>query len=154
MNMRKPSYSDSHECKAEGRPAIILTMSDRDKLLALVRKAPASARAGIAEFLREEVERAEIPTGDVAPTSVVRMGSDVKFVDHDDGRIHRAKLVFPEEADGTRCISILSSVGSALIGLGPGQSIRWTELGRERSLSVLEVYADEGVGPTSQRRRG
>jgi hypothetical protein len=26
-----------------------------------------------------------------------------------------------------------------LIGLGPGQSIRWTERGRLRSLAVLEV---------------
>ena len=52
------------------------------------------------------------------------------------------ELVFPEEARCNHCISVLSPVGSALIGLGPGQSIRWTEQGRERSLAVLEVRAN------------
>ena len=69
------------------------------------------------------------------------MGSEVKYIDHADERIRRGTLVFPEEAQGNRCISILSSVGSALVGLGPGQSIHWTDHGRERSVSVLEVCA-------------
>jgi transcription elongation GreA/GreB family factor len=69
-----------------------------------------------ARFLREEIERADIAPDNVAATSDVRMGSEVKFSDHGEGRIHRAKLVFPEEARDSRCIS--------LIGLGPGQSIR------------------------------
>jgi regulator of nucleoside diphosphate kinase len=129
--------------KAEQRPPIVLTPVDRDKLLALIHDLPASAQPRTAEFLREEIERADVAKADVSPSSVVRMGSNVEFIDHEDGRIHRAKLVFPDEARGTRLVSILSSVGSALIGLGPGQSIRWTEPGGERSVTVLEVYGDE-----------
>ena len=140
MNTRHGYARDKDERKAEQRPPIVLTTADRDKLLALIRELPVSAHGRSAEFLREEVESADVATGDVSPTSVVRIGSDVKFIDHDDGRIHRAKLVFPEEAYGTRSISVLSSVGSALIGLGPGQSIRWTEPGGERSLTILEVW--------------
>ena len=133
MNGRQGYACDQDERKVKPRPPIVLTMTDRDRLLALVRELPASARSGAVEFLREEVERADVATDDVSPTSVVRMGSEVKFIDHDDGRIHRIKLVFPEEACGTQSLSVLSSAGSALIGLGPGQSICWTEPGRERS---------------------
>jgi regulator of nucleoside diphosphate kinase len=80
------------------------------------------------------------------------MGSDVKFIDHEGQRIHRARLVFPEEAHEPRFISVLSPVGSALIGLGPGQSIRWTEPGGERSLTVLEVSGDACISSPHRRR--
>ena len=152
--MTTQSRSSNDRDDTEQRPPIVLITADRDKLFALIQRGADIHAPRIVEFLREEVERADIATGDVASTSVVRMGSDVKFIDHDDGRIHRAKLVFPEEALGTRCVSVLSSVGSALIGLGPGQSIRWTELGRERSLSVLEVYADECESPVTAKEAG
>lgn len=125
------------------RPPIVLTALDRERLLALLDDALTTMDLETACFLREEVERADIAPVDVAPNSVVRMGCNVKFVDHANARIRRAKLVFPEEAQSNRCISILSPTGSALIGLGPGQSIRWTEQGRERSLAVLEVPPNE-----------
>lgn len=141
--MRHAYVCDKDKTKVELRSPIVLTRTDRDKLLALIRELPVSVCARTAEFLREEVNRADVVTDDVSPTSVVQMGSEVKFIDHGDGRMHRVKLVFPRNARGTRSISILSSVGSALIGLGPGQSIRWTEPDGERSLTVLEVLYDE-----------
>jgi regulator of nucleoside diphosphate kinase len=33
----------------------------------------------------------------------------------------------------------LTPIGSALLGLGPGQSINWTDAGITRRLTVLEV---------------
>ena len=135
------------------RPPIVLTMADHEKLHALIRQAPKLPDADTTEFLREEVERADIAPGEVAPTSVVRMGSMVQFIDHDDGWIRRAKLVFPEEVHDAGCISILSPIGTALIGLGPGQSMRWTELGHERRLSVLAVQVGENASPAAQGKR-
>ncbi|WGR96207.1 GreA/GreB family elongation factor [Bradyrhizobium sp. ISRA435] len=76
--------------------------------------------------------------------SVVRLGSKVKFVEHANTLARPARLVVPEQAGGRQCISVLTSVGSALIGLGPGQSFRWTEHGWERSLTVLDVGASRG----------
>jgi regulator of nucleoside diphosphate kinase len=121
------------------RPPIVLTALDRDKLLALLNDASMTSDTASVRFLREEIARADIAPRDVAPNSVVRMGCEVKFVDHSDAHIRRAQLVFPEEAQNNRDISILSPVGTALIGLGVGQSIRWIEGGQERSLAVLEV---------------
>jgi hypothetical protein len=60
-----------------------------------------------------------------------------------------ARLVLPEEANSNHCISVLSSIGTVLIGLGPGQSIRWAEQGQERSLAVLEVRAADHQQPNS-----
>jgi regulator of nucleoside diphosphate kinase len=117
----------------------VLTSLDREKLLALLRDAPITTDMKTARFLREEIERAEIAPHDLAPNSVVRMGCQVTFVDHADARIRRAQLVFPEEALSSQCISVLTPIGSALIGLGLGQLIRWTETGEERCLAILEI---------------
>ena len=127
------------ENDAQHRPPIVLTALDRDKLLALLDDAPITMNMATARFLREEIERADIAPHDVAPNSVVRMGCEVKFVDHADARIRRAQLVFPEEALSIQYISVLTPIGSALIGLGLGQSIRWMENGEERSIAILEV---------------
>jgi regulator of nucleoside diphosphate kinase len=133
----------------EQRPPIVLTASDRERLFVLIGAVPTTVDREAACFLREEIERADVAPDAIAPNSVVRIGCDVKFVDHADARIQRAQLVFPEEALRPHCISVLSPIGSALIGLGPGQSIRWTEQGRERSLAVLEVRGRSGTGHES-----
>ena len=136
---KETAMSDFERTRVEQRPPIVLTASDRERLFALLGAASATVNTEIACFLREEIERADVAPDDVAPNSVVRLGCDVKFVDHADSRLRQAQLVIPEEAQRSHCISVLSPIGSALIGLGPGQSIRWTEQGRERSLAVLEV---------------
>jgi regulator of nucleoside diphosphate kinase len=136
--------SDFEHICVERRPSILLTASDRERLFELLRTAPAAVNTEIAYFLREEIERADVAPDDIAPNSIVMLGCDVKFVDHADALIQQAELVFPEEAQRGYYISVLSPIGSALIGLGPGQSICWTEQGRERSVAVLEVSASKG----------
>jgi regulator of nucleoside diphosphate kinase len=126
---------------AEDRPPIVLTASDYDKLTALLRDASTAIDPRVARFLGEEIARADVAPNDVAPNSVVRMGCEVKFTNHVAGHILHARLVFPEEAWRNQCVSILSPTGTALIGLGPGQSIRWTEQGRSQRITVLEVRA-------------
>lgn len=89
----------------------------------------------IARLLREEIERADIVPEGLALTSVVRLGSEVTFVDHAHSISRDARLVLPEQAGGGHRLSILTSVGSALIGFGPGQSFHWSEHGREERCS-------------------
>lgn len=137
--------SDAERSHSDERSPILLTALDRNRLLALLRRAVTTIDPAIARFLREEIARADIAPDDVAPSSLVRMGCEVKFIDHAAARIRRAVLVFPDDARNSHCVSVLSSTGSALIGLGPGQSIRWTDQDRERSLTVLEVRARAGT---------
>jgi regulator of nucleoside diphosphate kinase len=134
----------------EQRPSIVLTAMDRQALSALLGDPLRTTDVAAACFLREEIERADIASDNVAPNSVVRVGCYVTFVDHADARIQRVQIVFPEEAQCHDRISVLSRIGSALIGLGPGQSIRWTEHGKERSVAVLEVRTS---GPGSHDSR-
>ena len=67
------------------------------------------------------------------------MGSEVKFVDHRSPKVQRCKLAYPDETNDSHSISVLTAIGSALLGLGPGQSINWTDAGIVQRLTVLEV---------------
>ena len=93
--------SDIERSRPEQRPPIVLTALDHEKLFALLGDA----------LMSRQIRSSEL-------------GCDVKFVDHADARVRRARLVLPEQAQCNHCISVLSPIGSVLIGLGPGQSIR------------------------------
>ena len=57
------------------------------------------------------------------------------------GKVQTVTLVYPEEADISQGkISILTPIGTALIGLHAGHSITWeTRSGELRRLTVLQV---------------
>ena len=118
------------------RPPIVLTGADRARLAALADAAMQDS-PDVARFLHEELARADI-VPDGAAGSVI-MGSDVKFIDHRSPRVRRCKLAYPDETNDSHSISVLTPIGSALLGLGPGQSINWTDAGVEHRLTVLEV---------------
>ena len=118
------------------RPPIVLTGADRARIAALA-DAATQDNPDVARFLHEELARADIvPEG---AAGAVIMGSEVKFVDHRSPRVRRCKLAYPDETNDSHSISVLTSIGSALLGLGPGQSIHWTDAGIEQRLTVLEV---------------
>lgn len=132
--------SASHPDVFVHRPPIVLTTVDYNRLHALLSIASEmEIEPDVARFLREELDRAAIVHDEVATTSLVTMGSEVKFIDHDSVSIRRIKLVYPDDLSNSSGISVLTPIGSALIGLGPGQSITWNECGNERKLTVLEV---------------
>jgi regulator of nucleoside diphosphate kinase len=125
------------------RPAIVMTNSDRDRLLVLLRTAGTDMEPGVARFLREELERAEFVSGEISPTAMVSIGSTVKFIDHAAMNIRQIKLVLPDEANDVDLISVTVALGSALIGLGPGQTISWHEGQTERQITVLATVLPE-----------
>jgi XFP C-terminal domain len=65
--------------------------------------------------------------------------STVKFIDHKATNIKKVKLVLPYEANGIDLISVTGALGSALIGLGPGQTITWYEDQTEQRTTILET---------------
>jgi len=119
------------------RPPIVLTNSDRDSLLVLLRAAVTDMEPAVARFLSEEVERADIVSGEISPTAVVSLGSTVKFIDRAAMKIRQVKLVLPDEENDVDHISVTEALGSALVGLGPGQTITWHEGQTERQITVL-----------------
>lgn len=116
---------------------IIVAESDYQRLSALIDAAQSTA----AEALDGELSRAEIVADPLLPPDTVAMGSTVTFRDRDSGEETTVTLVYPREADVDRMrISVLSPVGSALIGLGIGGAIDWpVPGGRQRRLEVIAV---------------
>lgn len=122
------------------KPRITLLAEDYDRLSTLAHAAR-NRMPGLAAELAEEIGRAHVLPEGRQPEHIVCMGSEVKFRDDTTGKIQTVMLVYPEEADiSQRKVSVLTPVGTALIGLRTGQSITWkTPSGEVRQLTVLEV---------------
>ena len=69
------------------------------------------------------------------------MGCEVEFRDDTTGKVQTVMLVYPEDADISKGkISVLTPIGTALVGVRVGQSITWeTRTGELRRLTVLQV---------------
>lgn len=122
-----------------GKPEIVVSDIDYRRLSGLA-AGTASRFPDVAEELQSEMDRAAVVSAGAMPADVVQMGSTVEFRS-DAGHHRHVTLVFPAEADiSANRISILTPIGTALIGLSTGQSITWkTRDGREHRLTVERV---------------
>lgn len=105
------------------KPNIIVTTADIERLEALIQSLPPMAKTP--EELLDELQRAEIVESHEIPRNVVTMGSIVRFTISPGNEEFCRKLVYPREVVDSSTISVLSPVGSALLGLSVGSSIEW-----------------------------
>lgn len=122
------------------KPTLHISESDYD-LIAEYAMGIRKKSATMSDQLMEEIDRAVVhPDGEV-PSNVVKLGSEVEFLDETTSITRRVTLVMPADAkveDG--CVSILTPMGAGLIGLRAGQIIDWPGRdGRARSIKVLDV---------------
>lgn len=122
------------------KPRITLSTEDYDRLSALAHAAR-NRIPDLAAELEEEIARAHVLAKGRHPEHIVYMNSEVEFRDDSTGKIQTVTLVYPDEADiSQRKVSVLTPVGTALIGLRTGHSITWeTPSGEVRQLTVLAV---------------
>jgi regulator of nucleoside diphosphate kinase len=122
------------------KPRITLTAQDHDKLSILARAAE-HTMPDVAAILTEELDRAHVLARGRHPEHIVCMGCEVEFRDDTTGKVQTVTLVYPDEADISKGrISVLTPIGTALIGLRAGHSITWeTRTGDLRRLTVLQV---------------
>ena len=122
------------------RPRITLTAQDHEKLSGLARAA-AHTMPDMAAVLTEELDRAHVLAKGRHPEHIVCMGCEVEFRDDTTGKVQTVTLVYPEDADISKGrISVLTPIGTALIGLRAGHPITWeTRTGDLRTLTVLQV---------------
>ena len=126
-------------------PPLTIARSDHQQLARLA-VAGSGHSADAADDLLYELDRAQILDDPAVPRDVVRMGSRLRFRTGRDER--QVTLVWPAEADiANRRISVLTPVGTALLGLRAGQSITFrTRDGRPQMLTVLSVLPPESDG--------
>src|SRR5690606_3508521 len=117
--------TDMREQKITTRkPAILIGDIDHQRMEGLA-SAAANRAADITEELLSELDRAKVKPQKAVPDTVVQMGSTVAFRSGDDEE-RRVTLVYPAQADiETGRVSVLTPIGTALIGLSEGQSIAW-----------------------------
>ena len=132
--------------KTRRKPNIRISQSDYARLSALA-STMAARNEDASDELLAELDRARVVADGWVSAGTVRMGSTVTFKP-DTGDRKTVTLVYPSDADISEGkVSILTPIGTALIGLSAGQSILWTARdGRRHELLVLDVsqLAPEG----------
>lgn len=114
-----------------------LTRLDHVRLTRLL----AQATGSVADGLRELLDASEpVEATAIAPT-VVTMNTRVLLEDSTGGDPARLTLCYPADADPARgCVSVLSPVGRALLGVRLGELARWQAPdGRQHAARVLGV---------------
>jgi regulator of nucleoside diphosphate kinase len=137
-----------HHPPTNALPRIVISETEERRLTTLATAAELTLRSqDVARSLLAEMERADVVPDRIMPANVVRMNSWVEF-EIDDRDRRRVQVVFPGDANiDEDKISILTPIGTALIGLSTGQimMLRGHD-GRPHNLRVLSV-----AEPTTSR---
>ncbi|ASZ12439.1 nucleoside diphosphate kinase regulator [Chitinophaga pendula] len=92
------------------------------------------------EPLKAELERAVIRKKERMPADVVKLHSKVEFRDERSGRVRQVELVLPGQANiQSGKMSILSPIGTALLGYREGDVVLWEVPAGKTSLQILKV---------------
>jgi regulator of nucleoside diphosphate kinase len=145
LPMRRP-MGDEMKKKTS---SIQITRFDKARLMRLLRTLEATddVRGELVD-LEEELERGiEVESRDVA-SDVVTMNSTVRVTDLETNASHQYTIVFPADADYEKGrISILSPIGTALLGYRAGDVVAWEMPRGTRRLRIDElVYQPEAAG--------
>ena len=124
--------------EVRNEPRITLSAKDYERLSTLARAAW-KRMPELAASLTDELGRADILTGDRHSERTVCMNCEVEFRDDATGTVQNVTLVYPEDADiSRRRVSVLTPIGTALIGVREGDSMTWETLsGETRRLTVI-----------------
>ncbi len=98
--------------------------------------------------LEGELNRAKIVEPQEVPGKVITMNSRLVFRDVEDESRSEITLVFPEHSDVDQGrMSVLSPIGTALLGYAVGDELDWTVPGGTRRLKIEELlYQPEAAG--------
>ena len=125
------------------QPPILISTRDLARLEQLLETQPAAACAGL-EALEAELSRAEIVSPEQMPADVVTMNATVCFQLAGASQPFTLTLVYPDEMDNSQDrLSILAPVGSALLGLRKGDTIRWPGPGgKPLDVTIVDILPE------------
>ena len=122
---------------------IIMTVADHAELNSVITfTGKVSARAKWAlRLLENELRRAQIVPSEKVPPDVITMNTRAEFLDLESGECMEFTLVLPADAninDGK--ISVLSPLGTAMLGYRVGDTFEWPIPYGIRRLKVIKVH--------------
>ncbi len=125
---------------------IFVTAADREKLIDLL--ATASPGRNDLKSLEAELQRAKIVEAREVPKTVVTMNTRLRFADLGDNTRTEVTLVFPVDANiDEGKISVLSPIGTALLGYAQGDTIAWSVPAGTRRIKIEKIlYQPEAAG--------
>lgn len=119
----------------------------QDDYLQLQLLAARQPRAEGRALLRDELTHATVLPRKQFPRDIVAMNSRVRFLDLDSGESEEYTLTLPQHADSEqRRLSVLSPIGTALLGYREGDEVSWPTPGGARRLRIESV--EPGEAPT------
>ncbi len=121
---------------------LILSKEDFDIIMVNIKGA--GKRTGFsqqeADELEEELKGAKIVSNDEFPPDVVRLNSVVTVKEEVGGKVLKITLVPPPKADIKKMhISVLSPIGTALIGYRKGSRVSWKVPAGQKTFTILDV---------------
>lgn len=116
---------------------VVITREDYELLKPLTGRMP--AREGDMS-LGHELGRAIIVKEDALPPFTVRLNSKVTVLNLETDRVMEFRIVMPEQADiAQQKVSILSPMGTALIGFRKGEEVLWRVPAGLKRFRILDV---------------
>ena len=147
--MPDPIREEDTSMKKQPANSIYITRFDKARLMRLLQRLdPAQETRVEAEDLEHELQRGtEVESAEIGP-DIVTMNSTVRVTDIDANTTHVYTIVFPADADFEKGrISILSPLGTALLGYRAGDTVTWEMPRGPRRLRIEElVYQPEAAG--------
>lgn len=129
-------------------PVITVSTVDYKRIESVLETLPSSYDEVI-DKLFEELDRANLVEPTAVPPTLVTMNSRVRFTVIATGATIVRTLVYPkDQSTNEENISILTPLGSALLGLSVGQEIEW-KIDPQRTVRVridAIEYQPESVG--------
>lgn len=126
-------------------PERTLTQIDYARLMRLVSTAERDAYGPVQALL----ENSDLVASAAVPATVITMYTQVLLQSEAGAAPYKVTLCYPDDAEPSQgFISVLSPLGSSLLGLRLGEVARWrTPSGEERTARILEVlFQPEATG--------
>ena len=129
------------------KPSITLSSQDLARLETLLEHQ--SGNSPVVIQLEDELARANIVAPSEVPANVVSMNSLVQFKVLPDNETFEKKLVYPHDmAQHENAVSVLTPIGTALLGMEEGHTIDWPQPNGHIMHVVIEkvLYQPEREG--------
>jgi regulator of nucleoside diphosphate kinase len=128
---------------------IFITANDLRRLQEVLSTAGANYRdRNDLKSLEAELAKAKVVDPKEVPATVVTMNTRLIFRDLEDDSTMEVTLVFPSNANiDEGKMSVLSPIGTALLGYAKGDTIEWTVPAGKRRVRIDEIlYQPEAAG--------